>query len=158
MSLMRFEGPLVSKVLRPIATTISEPIVTGTLLYILTRGPIHIRERLLQPFRTNLLAKHGVSRITALVAILKVSFVLGVVSRINKALNGLALNGWALRRQGSPFEFGPHRKELVVITGGSSGFGYEMTKAFSKVARVVVLDVNAFPLELEKRKSRSCAH
>lgn len=130
----------------------NEPLITGPLLYVLTRGPVHIRERLLQPFRKNLLAKNGASRIGTTIAILKVYFIVGVFRRINQALNRIALNGWALRRQGEPFVFGPTKQELVVITGGSSGFGYEMVKAFSKVARVIVFDVNDLPPELETRE------
>lgn len=132
---------------------LNEPLATGGLLYILTRGPAHIRERLLQPFRDNLLAKNGASRIKTIIGILKAYLVIGLFRRISNALNRLALNGWSLRRQGEPFVFGPAKQELVVITGGSSGFGYEMVKAFSKVARVVAFDVNALPPELEQRES-----
>jgi all-trans-retinol dehydrogenase (NAD+) len=138
------------QILRAVA---NEPLVTGPLLYMLTRGPTHIRERLLRPFRRNLLAKNGESRLSTTIAVLKVYFMIGVIHRINKALNRLALNGWALRRQGEPFVFGPSKQELVVITGGSSGFGYEMVKAFSKVARVIAFDVSDLPPDLESRKS-----
>lgn len=148
MSVIRFEGASYS--LRAAQAVFNEPLVTGSLLYILTLGPVHIRERLLRPFRNNVLATNGASRLATIVAALKAFFILGVISRINKALNRLALNGWALKRKGVPFEFGPEKKELVVITGGSSGFGYEMVKAFSKIARVVSLDVNPLPAELEK--------
>ncbi|KAK7192422.1 hypothetical protein PSPO01_01130 [Paraphaeosphaeria sporulosa] len=127
----------------------NEPLITGPLLYILTRGPVHIRERILEPFRKNLLAKNGASRITTTIAILKVYFIIGVLRRFNQVMNRIALNGWALRRQGEPFVFGPTKQELVVITGGSLGFGYEMVKAFSNLARVVVFDVNDLPPELE---------
>ena len=138
--------------LKALRAVIEEPVVTGSLLYILTRGPAHIRERLLQPFRSNFLAKNGASRITTTIGFLKIYFVIGLLHRISNALNHLALNNWALRRQGQSFVFGPAKQELVVITGGSSGFGYEMVKAFSKVARVVAFDVNALPPELEKRE------
>lgn len=148
MSVIRFEGASYS--LRAAQAVFNEPLVTGSLLYILTLGPVHIRERLLRPFRNNVLATNGASRLATIVAALKAFFILGVISRINKALNRLALNGWALKRKGAPFEFGPEKKELVVITGGSSGFGYEMVKAFSKIARVVSFDVNPLPAELEK--------
>ena len=133
--------------------TLTEPVVTGGLLYLLTRGPPHVRERLLQPFQNSLLAKNGVARIAALIAALKVLTALGVAKRISQALNRIALNNWSLGRPGAPFKFGPSGEELVIVTGGSSGFGYEMVKSFSKHARVVALDVSPFPPELEKRES-----
>jgi hypothetical protein len=130
-----------------------EPLVTGGLLYILTRGPLHIRDRLLRPFQTNLLARNGAARLAALITILKVLTAVGVARRINGALNNLAWNNWRLfGRPGAAFRFGPGKEELIIITGGSSGFGYEMVKGFSKHARVVVLDKMAFPPELTKRE------
>jgi all-trans-retinol dehydrogenase (NAD+) len=129
----------------------TEPLLTGALLYLLTKGPAHIRERLLRPFQNNFLSRNGPSRIAYLITILKILTGLGVLKRANKLLNSLAWNRWALKRPGSAFQFGPGKEELVVITGGSSGFGYEMVKAFSQIARVIVLDVQAFPDELSQR-------
>lgn len=132
---------------------IHEPLVTGTLLYLLTRGPLPLREQILRPFRTNLLAKNGPARLAALITILKVLTSVGVLRRINSALNSIAWNNWKVfGRPGAPFAFGPGKEELVIITGGSSGFGYEMVKGFSKHARVVVLDISAFPPELARCK------
>lgn len=130
----------------------NEPILTGTLLYLLTRGPLHIRERLLRPFQTNILSTNGAARLATLITVLKVLTGVGVVKRVNQALNRLAWNNWTLGRPGAAFKFGPRKEELIIITGGSSGFGYEMVKGFSKVARVVVLDIQAFPAELAKCK------
>lgn len=144
---------MASKVVSTLKETASEPILTGALLYILTRGPSHLRERILGPFQTNLLAKNGVARLAVFITALKVLTGLGVVQRINGALNSLAWNNWKLfGRPGAPFEFGPEKKELVIITGGSSGFGYEMVKSFAYHARVVVLDVADFPPELSSSK------
>ncbi|EAT85089.1 hypothetical protein HBI56_075370 [Parastagonospora nodorum] len=140
---------MASKVVSTLKETASEPILTGALLYLLTRGPSNLRERILGPFQTNLLAKNGVARLAVFITALKVLTGLGVVRRINGALNSLAWNNWKLfGRPGAPFEFGPEKKELVIITGGSSGFGYEMVKSFANHARVVVLDVADFPPEL----------
>jgi all-trans-retinol dehydrogenase (NAD+) len=139
----------------------TEPIITGGLLYILTRGPPHIRQRLLAPFHTNLLSKNGAARVASLITILKFLTVIGVAKRISRSLNRLALNNWSFGRPGAPFHFGGGKSELVVITGGSSGFGYEMVKGFSKSARVVVLDISPFPEELKRREPlthRFCEH
>ena len=131
----------------------TEPVITAGLLYILTRGPPHIRQRLLAPFHANLLSKNGAARVASLITILKFLTAIGVAKRISHSLNRLALNNWTFGRPGAPFHFGGAKSELVVITGGSSGFGYEMVKGFSKSARVVVLDISPFPEELKRRES-----
>lgn len=129
-----------------------EPLVTGGLLYLLTRGPPHIRERILAPFQSNFLAKDGAEKLASVIRVLKFMTAMGVLKKANRALNRLALNNWTLGRPGAPFRFGPSKEELVVITGGSSGFGYEMVKGFSQHARVVVLDIMEFPPELARCK------
>lgn len=140
---------MASTVITGIKTAAEEPLLTGTLLYLLTRGPAHVRARLLAPFKNNILAKNGEARLATFITVLKLLTGLNVLKRVNQALNSLAWNNWSLgRRPGAAFKFGPDREELVIITGGSSGFGFEMVKGFSKVARVVVLDVQDFPPEL----------
>ena len=99
-------------------TGLREPLVTGTLLYALTKGPTHIRERLLAPFTNNFLSTNSAARIASLVAILKVLTAIGIAKRINSALNRFALNNWAFKRKGTPFNFDGAKSELVLITGG----------------------------------------
>lgn len=135
-----------------IKTTLSEPLVTGPLLYILTRGPPNIRSALLRPLQSPLLSKNATTRLAALITALKILTTLGVLRRANQALNRLAWNNWHFGRPGAQFKFGPGKEEMVVITGGSSGFGYEMVKGFNRYARVVVLDVASFPEELARRE------
>lgn len=132
-------------------TAVKEPIATGTLLYILTRGSPQVREYILRPFQS-LLLQNGPGRLYHFVSALKILTGLGVVRCVNQALNNLAWNNWTLRRPGNPFNFGPAKEELIIITGGSSGFGYEMVKGFSSHARIVVLDVQPFPSELASCK------
>ncbi|KAF2678627.1 NAD(P)-binding protein [Lentithecium fluviatile CBS 122367] len=141
---------MASTVLDTAAWAASEPLITAPLLYLLTRGPPHIRERILAPFQTNLLARNSVARVATLITVLKVLTSLGVVKRINAAMNSFALNKWTLGRKGKEWKFGPRKEELILITGGSSGIGYEMVKGFSKDARVVVIDISPFPEELAK--------
>ncbi|KAF1924639.1 NAD(P)-binding protein [Didymella exigua CBS 183.55] len=130
----------------------SEPVLAGSLLYLLTRGPPHIRARLLAPFQSTLPVftntPKGVARLVTLITILKILTTAGVLRRVNQALNRLAWNNWSLSRNGADWQFGPSKEELVLITGGSSGFGYEMVKSFSKHARVVAIDISPFPAEL----------
>jgi hypothetical protein len=146
---------MASKAITVVKEAASEPVLTGALLYLLTRGPAHVRARLLAPFQGNVLAKNGVKRLATFITVLKVLTSLNVLRRISQGLDSLAWNNWALGRSGAAFKFGPAKEELVIITGGSSGFGYEMVKAFSKVARVVVLDVQSFPPELASCKLHS---
>lgn len=131
----------------------SEPLLTGPLLYILTRGPPHVRERLLAPFRSNLLSKDAGNRLRTATAVFQVLFAIGVVKRINQALTRLALNQWSLPGMKSMAKWRwDGQTEVVVITGGCSGFGYEMVKGFAGKAKIVVLDVSDIPKELEECK------
>ena len=131
----------------------TEPLLTGTLLYLLTRGSPRLRARLLAPFQSTLPVftntPAGAARLANLITLLKLLTAAGVLRRANQALNRLAWNNWSLGRNGAEWRFGPSRREVVLITGGSSGFGYEMVKAFARHARVVVIDVVSFPPELE---------
>lgn len=147
---------MASQITSGIRTAVGEPLVTGALLYILTRGPLHVRERFLRPFQTSLLSTNGSAKLATLITVLKVLTGIGLLRRMNRALNRLAWNNWRLGRPGAPFRFGPEKEELVIITGGSSGFGYEMVKGFSKVARVVALDIQEFPPALANCKHGKC--
>jgi len=106
------------------------------------------------PYSSTVTSHATPARLARLVSVLKVLFALGVVGRLNKLLNSLALNYWY------PFNIGRPRSqwvwdgrtELVVITGGCSGFGYEMVKGFAGKARVVVLDISDLPTELAARE------
>ena len=137
-------------ILRQLAT---EPLASGALLYFLTRASPHVRERVLGPLRPYILSKNADARIATAVRILKVLLAIGIGGRISQLLDRLALNNWYLRRPGAAWRFGDAQKsELVLITGGCSGFGLEMAKRFSEHARVIVLDVGALPDELARRK------
>ncbi|KAJ9632534.1 uncharacterized protein PV06_02891 [Exophiala oligosperma] len=126
----------------------TEPLITGAALFALTRAPIQYRHRLLSALRDRGVSIDGIAR---LVKVLKLLLGIGVLRRLNRALTALALNMWHLRKPGAPFQFGMAGKpEIVVVTGGCSGFGYEMVKGFSKYARVIVLDISPIPPELAK--------
>ena len=131
-----------------------EPFLTAPLLYILTRGPEHLRQRVLAPFRTNLLAKNGTERLIKAITVLKVLVAVGLWKRTDQALTSLALNSWYLPGTKPMARWvWDGRTETVVITGGCSGFGYEMVKGFAGKARVVVLDITELPQELARCKS-----
>ena len=131
----------------------SEPLITGSILLALTRAPAQYRSRILKLFSDAGLSNE---RIPLVIKSLKFLLAIGVVRKLNQALNKLALNHYHLGKPGAPFKFGDAKKsELVVVTGGCSGFGYEMVKGFSKHARVIILDISPVPPELEKRESFS---
>jgi hypothetical protein len=140
---------MASTALSGVTKLASEPLVTGGLLFLLTRGPAQLRAQLLSPFQSTLLSKNGVARVATFITVLKILTTAGVLRRINQALNRLAWNNWSLGRAGAEWRFGEDKREVVLITGGSSGFGYEMVKSFSKVARVIAIDIQAFPSELD---------
>lgn len=166
----------------------TEPTLTGALLYILTRPATghrfsDIRARILSFFRSlPYLSTNAVNSIHARsyglvnlgfdldksILVLKALFAVGVLSRINLALNQLALNNYQLELPGIGRVLGSSRgakrvpwkwdgkTELIVITGGCSGFGYEMVKGFAGKAKIVVIDVSDLPKELERCKLRLC--
>ena len=80
--------------------TALEPLVTGPLLWVLTRGSADLRARVLRPLGS--LPYYQLSP-TTLVRALKWLFALGVAARLNRLLNGLALNKWTVNDGGRPY-------------------------------------------------------
>ncbi|RMD45060.1 hypothetical protein DV735_g223, partial [Chaetothyriales sp. CBS 134920] len=128
---------------------LSEPVITGALLFALTKGSPELKEKLLGPFQSNILATNAEAKLAIVIKALKLFFALGFANRANQALNRLAYNAWSLRRLGTPWSW-DGKTEIVLVTGGSSGFGYEFVKGFAGKAKVVVLDISPFPAELAK--------
>jgi len=136
-------------------SVIFEPLITGPLLLALTRGPESVRQFLLRPFDSNLLSINRAQRISSITTTLKWLFALGLISHVNRALNAWAWNYWYIRKQGTPWEFGSPGKEIIVITGGSSGFGHHMVQDFASLtkAKIVVIDVQELPEDLKSSGS-----
>lgn len=134
------------------------PIFTGPLLLILTRGPPDLRERLLQPFRNNLLTK---VQLPTIIRTIRWLFGLGLASQINRILSTFVLNHGRLSHQGKGWNFDKGGKdEVILITGGSMGFGLNMVRMFSErapLAKLIVLDVQDLPPELQSGMSRSAS-
>ncbi|KAH6643231.1 hypothetical protein C7974DRAFT_352574 [Boeremia exigua] len=147
---------LISRTLSGLSHVASEPIVTGGLLYLLTQGPAKLRGQILAPFQTSLPIftndPKGVAKLAALVTALKVLTTAGVLRRLHEAINRLAWNNWTFGRAGTEWQFGPDKKETILITGASSGFGYLMAKELSKHARIIALNRSPLPADLAALK------
>jgi len=132
-----------------------EPLLTGPLLLALTRGPASIRahlERYLADWNVGGLSR-GIVSAARLVTALKWLFALGLLRRGNGALNAYARNHWSWGRRGEAWEFGPDRREVAVVTGGCSGFGYLISKGLAGEMMVVVLDISDCPADLANSTS-----
>jgi all-trans-retinol dehydrogenase (NAD+) len=144
---------ILSTILSGLTQAASEPLVTGGLLCLLTRGSTQLRAQLLAPFgfTSSLFANdpESIARLAAVVTALKVLTTAGVLRRINEALNRLAWNNWTFKRSGAEWQFGPEKKEVILITGASSGFGYLMAMELSKHARIIALNRSPLPADLE---------
>lgn len=126
-----------------------DPIATGIVLFGLTKAPAHLRNQILAPLERG---GFPIDRLYSLVTPLKYLLALGVVRRLQQALHRLAENYYHITPQGEPWRFGDDKlSELVLITGGCSGFGALMTKGFVGHARVVIFDIKELPDDLRRR-------
>lgn len=143
--------------------TLLSPFITGPLLLYIKRNPGVLDKipwfpdlTLTLPFKLpfnlrNSITLHADPPLRAL----RKLFWIGLALYINRGLNRLALNYWHLTKQGEPWDFAGEGKEVIVITGGCSGFGREMVKMFAAKtkASIVVLDIQNLPADMEDSKS-----
>ncbi|KAI0136795.1 hypothetical protein BJ170DRAFT_30908 [Xylariales sp. AK1849] len=117
------------------------PFVSGFLLAILGDFSQPVREALIRylplPPTTTLRGyKKGI----------RVLFVLAVVRLVGNALSNWALNNWRL----SPQRVCDWKREIAVVTGGSSGIGQKLVEGLvRKGTRVAVLDVQPLPTSMQ---------
>jgi NAD(P)-dependent dehydrogenase (short-subunit alcohol dehydrogenase family) len=124
------------------------PLVTGAVLLVLSKGPDNARDHIQQ-----LLARIPLDE-ALFQTILKVLFGLGAVRAINAKLNDMAYN--AFRLGAAPGWDWP--REVAVITGGSSGIGLGVVERFAaKGIKVAVLDVQEFPKKIPGVKFYNCS-
>lgn len=119
------------------------PILTGSILYLLTRAPPSTREPALLHLR-QVLSDHNISRaLTVLTGL----FGFSIVRYINSYLNELANNNYYITSQTSKWVW---NKENAVVTGASSGFGTLFSRDLAaKGIHVAALDINDPPADFE---------
>lgn len=138
----------VVKIIQKLEDVILNPLVTGTLFLVLTRGPTVIRKPLLSQL-TSLLNEQNVRR---LVVGLKWAIALGLFRKVNNWLNSVALSNWQLRPAKDKWVWD---SEIAVVTGGSSGIGAEIVKGLMrKGVKVAVLDIRPLPKDMDECKLR----
>ena len=113
-----------------------------------------LRRQPLQQFILRLFASNrherSLARVAYVVKTLKWLFALGLAARVNDILTAWAMNHWRLRKQGAPWDFDARtKKEIAVVTGGCSGFGYLTVKGLAGKMKVVILDVSDLPEDLK---------
>ncbi|KAF2180260.1 dehydrogenase/reductase SDR family member 8 precursor [Zopfia rhizophila CBS 207.26] len=132
---------------KTIANTAFNPVLTAALLWVLTKGPPAVRDRLFERFAT----LRDPQRLSRIVKTLKWLFALGLLGSVNKQLNKLALNSWRIRSEKKKWEW---NKEVAVVTGGCSGIGELVVKGLNKKGvRVAVLDIQQLPPSLQNYAS-----
>jgi all-trans-retinol dehydrogenase (NAD+) len=119
-----------------------EPAVSGSLLILIAVAPRHAMQRILEfPAVRRVLELRDVR--TALYVLLA----LGIVRRLNRLLNRMALNNWSIAsRPGWQWS-----GEIAVVTGGCNGIGKALVLGLlGKGLQVVILDVQDLPEDLAK--------
>lgn len=119
------------------------PIITATLLWALTKGPLQLRAHL----TNSIAALRDPARYALVVKALKVCLAFGTVRVFNKQLNHIALNAGRLRSDRARWNW---TREVAVITGGCSGIG-ELTvqRLVNKGIKVAILDIKQLPPSLQ---------
>ena len=144
--------------------TLLNPLLTGPLFFYLRRNPSVLQSipwpatRYYKlPFDVPFLPSTIRVGASSPLKILKYVFAWGLILYVNRFLSRLALNNWHLKKQGVAWDFDGEGVETVLITGGCSGFGKEMTKMFAERtrAKIVVLDVSPLPEDMKSSKSSS---
>lgn len=119
------------------------PIITGSLLWALTKGPLQIRAYLASRFAF----LRNPENLAQVIKFLKGALLVGVISTTDRQLNRLALNAWRVKSQRKRWDF---NNEIAVVTGGCSGIGELIVKGLvQKGIRVAVLDIQKLPTSLQ---------
>lgn len=117
--------------------TAFQPLLTGPLLYVLTRGSPELRARLIKPLSSLPFNVESEGFVKAL----KWLFALGLFSKVNGFLTNLAQNCWTTGNSGGKAWDWPN--EVMAVTGGSGGLGSEVIQICAKTGmKVAIMDVS----------------
>jgi all-trans-retinol dehydrogenase (NAD+) len=119
------------------------PIVSAALLWVLTKGPVGLRERL----TGNIGFLRDPKRVAQIVKALKWCLVLGVTGVANRQLNSVALNAGRWTSEKKRWNWS---EEVAIVTGGCSGIGELIVKRLiGRGIKVAVLDIQDLPASLQ---------
>lgn len=139
----------VAKLASPVVGAITNPLVTGPLLLLLTKAPDHVKE----PIIRHLVSIAPQLTIRRVVSSLKWLCAIGLVKHVNSWLNSLATNGWSIRSDANRWVWS---KEIAVVTGGCGGIGEVVVNGLiQRGVKVAILDVQPLPKRLEHCMSLS---
>lgn len=136
-------SPLSNLVSLSVSHVALNPVVTASLLWVLTRGPPNVRD----PLLNRISSLRNPQTLARVVKALKWLLALGVTGTVNQQLNKLALNAWRLKNEKKRWDWS---KEIAVVTGGCSGIGELVVKRLiGKGVKVAVLDIQQLPPSLQ---------
>ncbi|KAF2274224.1 dehydrogenase/reductase SDR family member 8 precursor [Westerdykella ornata] len=119
------------------------PVITASLLWILTKGPESVKEFLV----SRSASLRDPVRFAKIVRTLKTLLVVGLLGKVNKQLNTIALNAWRLKSEKKRWKL---TQEIAVVTGGCSGIGELTVKGlWKKSVKIVILDIQDLPSGLQ---------
>lgn len=123
------EGITLEYLCRPLTAVLLQPILTGAALFASIRYHAHTEKVVLNVFS-------GAVSSSGLIKSLKYLLGLGILYRLNRWSNRLAVNNFT---SDSKWNW---EKEIVLVTGGSSGIGALMVQQFAnRNITVVALDI-----------------
>lgn len=119
------------------------PVVTGSLLFLLTKSPLQVRQQLY----SRISSLQNPQRLAKVLKTLVVLLALGVLRKTNEQFNKVALNAGRWSSEKKRWNL---KQEVAVVTGGCSGIGLLIVKGLvKKGVRVAVLDVQQLPATLQ---------
>jgi all-trans-retinol dehydrogenase (NAD+) len=140
MSIVTRASNLVTSIVGHVAFN---PVVSATLLWVLTKGPVGLRERLIGNIGLLRDPRHFAQFVKAL----KWCLAFGATGVANRQLNNVALNAgrWTSEKQRWNWN-----EEVAVVTGGCSGIGELIVKRLiGRGIKVAVLDIQELPASLQ---------
>jgi all-trans-retinol dehydrogenase (NAD+) len=132
-SILPREGLTLEAIFAPIRLTLLQPLLTGSLLLAIYK-PLPPSSAILSQWPIFQLLR-GVQS-PRLLASLGILFSIGLLRKLNKTLSRLMLNNFVSDKTWN------WSREIVIITGGSSGIGALMVKMFAeRDITVIILDI-----------------